>query len=133
MFDFNKVFVAMISDHDLQENVAAAVCTCVNCNKEYGEKLLAVNGGNTADVQHNAGGLVGRVDLDFHCPGLSVIALTTDASICTAIGDAFNYQHLFTSQIQSHSNKGDVFIGYSSGKSSSILLSFEDALFSRSA
>ena len=62
------------------------------------------------------------------CPGLPAIALTTDTSVLTAIGNDYGYKHLFTRQVQAHGNKGDVFIGFStSGRSGNILLAFEEA------
>ncbi len=64
----------------------------------------------------------------FDRPGLPAIALTTDSSILTAIGNDYGYEKLFARQVQAHGNKGDVFIGYStSGKSPNILHAFEEA------
>lgn len=88
--------------------------------------MLAGNGGSAADAQHIAGELVSRFAFDR--PGLSAIALTTDSSIITSIGNDYGFEKLFARQVQAHGKTGDVFIGYStSGKSPNILRAFEEA------
>jgi D-sedoheptulose 7-phosphate isomerase len=87
---------------------------------------LAGNGGSAADAQHIAGELVSRFAFDR--PGLPAVALTTDSSILTAIGNDYGFERLFERQIQANGNSGDVFIGYStSGKSPNVLRAFEAA------
>lgn len=87
-----------------------------NCNKT----LLAGNGGSAADAQHIAGEFVSRFYFDR--PGIASIALTTDTSILTAIGNDYGYENLFARQVQAQGVKGDVFIGIStSGNSKNIL------------
>ena len=91
-----------------------------------GKVLLAGNGGSAADAQHIAGEFVSRFAFDR--PGLPAIALTTDTSILTAIGNDYGYERLFARQVQAHGSEGDVFIGYStSGKSPNVLHAFEEA------
>lgn len=121
-----RVMAAMLADEDLLSAVEAAAGACVNCIQRGGKILLAGNGGSAADAQHIAGELVSR--FAFERPGLPAIALTTDSSILTAIGNDYGYEKLFARQVQAHGNKGDIFIGYStSGKSSNILRAFEEA------
>jgi D-sedoheptulose 7-phosphate isomerase len=92
----------------------------ISCLKNGGKILLAGNGGSAADAQHIAGELVSRFEFDR--PGLPAIALTTDTSILTAIGNDYGYEKLFSRQIQALGVSGDVFIGYStSGNSKNIL------------
>ncbi|MBP9788880.1 MAG: D-sedoheptulose 7-phosphate isomerase, partial [Acinetobacter sp.] len=99
---------------------------CIHCLQHDGKILLAGNGGSAADAQHIAGEFVSRFAFDR--PGLPAIALTTDTSIITAIGNDYGYEKLFTRQIQALGRKGDIFIGYStSGKSPNILRAFEEA------
>jgi len=82
--------------------------------------LLAGNGGSAADAQHIAGEFVSRFYFDR--PGLSSIALTTDTSVLTAIGNDYGYEKLFSRQVQAVGNKGDIFIGIStSGNSPNII------------
>lgn len=121
-----RVMSAMLADDALLSMVEAAAKACVVCLQNGGKILLAGNGGSAADAQHIAGELVSRFAFDR--PGLPAIALTTDSSILTAIGNDYGYEKLFARQIQAHGNKGDIFIGYStSGKSPNILRAFEEA------
>jgi len=121
-----KVMQAMVLDERLHAELALAAAACIECYLAGGKVLLAGNGGSAADAQHIAGELVSRFAFDR--PGLAAIALTTDTSILTAIGNDYGYEHLFARQVQAHGQKGDVFIGYStSGKSANVLLAFEEA------
>lgn len=88
---------------------------------ESGKKImLAGNGGSAADAQHIAGELVSRFYFDR--PGLPALALTTDSSILTAIGNDYGYEKLFSRQIQANGVAGDMFVGIStSGNSQNIL------------
>nr|WP_317853519.1 D-sedoheptulose 7-phosphate isomerase [Neobacillus sp. Marseille-Q6967] len=82
--------------------------------------LLAGNGGSAADAQHIAGELVSRFYFDR--PGLPAVALTTDTSILTAVGNDYGYEHLFSRQIDALGQPGDLFIGLStSGNSTNII------------
>lgn len=122
----NSVLAAMLADVELLERVEATALACIKCMKGGGKILLTGNGGSAADAQHIAGELVSRFAFDRL--GLPAIALTTDTSILTAIGNDYGYERLFSRQIQAHGNKNDVFIGYStSGKSPNILRAFEEA------
>lgn len=82
--------------------------------------LLAGNGGSAADAQHIAGEFVSRFNFDR--PSIASIALTTDSSILTAIGNDYGYDKLFERQIQALGIPGDVFIAIStSGNSLNII------------
>jgi D-sedoheptulose 7-phosphate isomerase len=82
--------------------------------------LLAGNGGSAADAQHIAGEFVSRFCFDR--PGIPSIALTTDSSILTAVGNDYGYDKLFERQIQALGIAGDVFIAIStSGNSPNII------------
>lgn len=121
-----RVMSAMLVDATLLSTVQAAAAACIECLRSGGKILLAGNGGSAADAQHIAGELVSRFAFDR--PGLPAIALTTDSSILTAIGNDYGYDMLFARQVQALGSSGDVFIGYStSGKSPNILHAFKDA------
>lgn len=121
-----RVMAAMLADDMLLSELAAAANACTECVRRGNKVLLAGNGGSAADAQHIAGEFVSRFMFDR--PGLSAIALTTDTSIITAIGNDYGYEKLFARQVQAHGVKGDVFIGYStSGKSPNVLLAFQEA------
>jgi len=120
------VMSQMLADQALQSALAGAAQACIDCLQAGGKILLAGNGGSAADAQHIAGEFVSRFAFDR--PGLSAIALTTDTSILTAIGNDYGYEKLFARQVQALGNKGDVFIGYTtSGRSPNILLAMEEA------
>lgn len=126
IIEAQQVMLAMLADESLQAKLEQAAAACIRCLREGGKILLAGNGGSAADAQHIAGELVSRFAFDR--PGLPAIALTTDTSILTAIGNDYGYEKLFARQVQAHGQKGDVFIGYStSGKSPNVLMAFEEA------
>lgn len=121
-----RVMSAMLADNVLLSTLGDAAEACIVCIKQGGKILLAGNGGSAADAQHIAGEFVSRFAFDR--PGLPAIALTTDTSILTAIGNDYGYEEIFARQLQAHGNKRDVFIGYStSGKSPNVLRAFEVA------
>jgi D-sedoheptulose 7-phosphate isomerase len=94
---------------------------------QAGNKLLvAGNGGSAADAQHIAAEFVSRFNFDR--PGLPALALTTDTSILTAVGNDYGYDQLFRRQVQANGVNGDVFLGIStSGNSPNILQALEAA------
>jgi D-sedoheptulose 7-phosphate isomerase len=121
-----QIMSAMLADDCLQATLERAAAICIKCLRGGGKILLAGNGGSAADAQHVAGEFVSRFAFDR--PGLPAIALTTDTSILTAIGNDYGFEKLFARQVQALGNKCDVFIGYStSGKSPNILLALEEA------
>jgi D-sedoheptulose 7-phosphate isomerase len=93
-----------------------------------GNKILACgNGGSAADCQHFAAELVGRFERErFPLPAL---ALTTDTSIMTAIGNDYSYREIFSKQVQAFGQAGDVLLALStSGNSANVLAAVEAAL-----
>lgn len=121
-----RILQGMLNDQALCSSLAGAASACISSLQSGGRILLGGNGGSAADAQHIAGELVSRFAFDR--PGLPAIALTTDTSILTAIGNDYGFEKLFARQVQAHGSKGDVFIGYStSGKSVNILCAFEEA------
>ncbi len=116
----------MLADEVLLARVQQAAQAAIRCVRDGGKVLIAGNGGSAADAQHIAGEFVSRFAFDR--PGLAAIALTTDTSILTAIGNDYGYERLFARQVQALGRKGDIFIGYStSGSSPNILRAFEEA------
>lgn len=121
-----RIISTMLADAGLIAVAGTAAQSCIDSLRRGGKVLFAGNGGSAADAQHMAGEFVSRFAFDR--PGLPAIALTTDTSILTAIGNDYGYEKLFARQVQAHGNKGDVFVGYStSGKSPNIILAFEEA------
>ncbi len=94
--------------------------------KNGNKTLIAGNGGSAADAQHMAGEFVSKFYFDRH--GLPAIALSTDTSIITAIGNDYGFERLFARQVQAIGVKGDIFIGIStSGNSSNIIKALEES------
>lgn len=94
--------------------------------KSGNKLLLAGNGGSAADAQHISAEFVSRFYFDR--PGLPSIALTTDSSILTAIGNDYGYDRLFERQIEALGLEGDIFIGITtSGSSANVLKAFKKA------
>ena len=121
-----RVMGAMRADATLQASVAAAAQACITSLKAGGKVLFAGNGGSAADAQHMAGEFVSRFAFDR--PGMAAIALTTDTSILTAIGNDYGYEKLFERQVQALGRAGDVLVAYTtSGRSPNILRALEAA------
>ncbi|MFE1602193.1 SIS domain-containing protein [Methylobacterium sp. ID0610] len=92
-----------------------------------GGKLLALgNGGSAADAQHIAGELLSRLNYD-RAPA-AALALTTDTSVLTAIGNDYGYEAVFARQVRALGRAGDVLLALStSGRSPSVLRAMEAA------
>jgi phosphoheptose isomerase len=92
----------------------------IDCYQAGNKLLVAGNGGSAADAQHIAAEFVSRFNFDR--PGLPALALTTDTSILTAVGNDYGYDQLFRRQVEANGARGDVFLGIStSGNSPNIL------------
>lgn len=103
-------------EDDLQEASQMVVNTLQKGNKV----LLCGNGGSAADAQHIAAELTGRYKTERR--GLPAIALTTDTSALTAIGNDYGYDRVFDRQVEALVNEGDILIGIStSGNSKNVI------------
>lgn len=126
--EFRKVlanFGTMAADEALADTIVAAVDTCVVALRSGGRLLFAGNGGSAADAQHWAGELVSRFYYDR--PGLAAIALTTDSSILTAIGNDYGYEYVFARQVEALGQAGDVLLAISTSGNSANILRAADA------
>lgn len=111
---------ALLQNEHVLHRIAYAAEVCTEAYRNGCKTLFAGNGGSAADAQHLAGEFVSKFYFDR--PGIPSIALTTDTSIITAIGNDYGYDRLFARQVQAQGNKGDVFIGIStSGNSENIV------------
>ena len=119
-------FQMMSVDEVLRDQILASVAISVEALKSGNKLLFAGNGGSAADAQHWAGELVSRFYYDR--PGLAAIALTTDSSILTAIGNDYGYDYTFARQIEALGREGDVFVAIStSGNSPNIVRAVDAA------
>lgn len=103
------------------------ICRDVIAAYRAGKKtLIAGNGGSAADAQHIAAEFVSRFYFDR--PALASIALTTDTSALTAIGNDYGYELLFSRQLEANAQPGDIYIAIStSGNSKNVIHSLEVA------
>jgi len=110
----------LLDSSELMNLIEEVALKCVEVYKNGNKTLIAGNGGSAADAQHIAGEFVSKFYFDR--PGLASIALTTDTSILTAIGNDYGYEKLFSRQVQANGAKGDMFIGIStSGNSANVV------------
>jgi D-sedoheptulose 7-phosphate isomerase len=104
----------------LARPIAQAVAAIVGCITGGGKVLACGNGGSASDAQHFAAEFVGRFERER--PGLAAIALTTDTSIITAIGNDYAFEAIYAKQIEALGAPGDVLIAIStSGNSANVV------------
>ena len=110
----------------LSKPIADAVSAVVGSITAGGKVLACGNGGSASDAQHFAAEFVGRFERER--PGLAAVALTTDTSILTAIANDYDFNAIFSKQVQAIGSPGDVLIAIStSGNSANVLAAVEAA------
>jgi D-sedoheptulose 7-phosphate isomerase len=115
-----------IADKSFVASMVAIAERITQALRSGGKLLLAGNGGSAADAQHVAAELVGRFVRD-RAP-LAAIALTTDTSALTAIGNDYGFDQVFARQLRAVGRRGDVFAAIStSGRSTNILVALQTA------
>ena len=101
---------------DCGGNIVDAAMLIARCLRGGGKLLLFGNGGSAADAQHLAAEFVGRFRIERQA--LPAIALTTDSSILTAVGNDYGFDQIFARQVQALGRPGDVAIGISTSGNS---------------
>jgi D-sedoheptulose 7-phosphate isomerase len=110
----------------LSKPIADAVQALLACVTSGGKVLVCGNGGSAADAQHFAAEFVGRFERER--PELAAIALTTDSSILTAVGNDYGFSVIFSRQVRALGQTGDVLIAITtSGNSDNVLKAIEAA------
>lgn len=119
-------FQAALDDSRFHATLAE-IADLVTASLRGGGKLLTIgNGGSAADAQHIAGEFVSRLNYDR--PPAAAVALTTDTSVITAIGNDYGYEHVFERQVLALGRPGDVLLALStSGRSPSVLKAMDAA------
>ena len=130
MYNIEHDFDTISSNFQKIKKLAPVIETvaniCIAAIKNDHKIMFCGNGGSAADSQHLAAELVGRYKINR--PALNSIALTTDTSILTAVGNDFGYDTIFERQVEGLGQKGDVLIGLStSGNSKNVLLAMDKA------
>jgi D-sedoheptulose 7-phosphate isomerase len=133
--DLDRFFVAEFAEHEavtaatrtrLSGEFQRLVAVAVNCLNQGGKFLFFGNGGSAADAQHLATELTVRYIQDREA--LAAIALTTDSSALTAIGNDLGFERLFARQIEALGRPGDLAIGITtSGTSPNVVKGLETA------
>ena len=110
----------------LSKPIAQAISAIVASLTSGGKVLACGNGGSAADAQHFSAEFVGRFERER--PELAAIALTTDTSILTAVGNDYAFDAVFSRQVRALGQPGDVLLAITtSGNSSNILAAVEAA------
>lgn len=110
----------------LAKPIAAAAERMVQCLKADGKILACGNGGSAADSQHFSAELLNRFEMER--PGLAAIALTTDTSTLTSIGNDYDFEQIFSKQVRALGHKHDVLLAITtSGNSKNVLAAVEAA------
>jgi D-sedoheptulose 7-phosphate isomerase len=114
----------VLSDEAIHSTLIAESELIALALRRGGKLMIAGNGGSAADAQHLAAEFVSRLTIDR--PALHAVALTTDSSILTAIGNDYGYQRLFSRQIEAIGRPDDIFLAIStSGNSPNILCALQ--------
>ncbi len=109
----------------LLPDIERACETAINTLEKGNKILIFGNGGSAADAQHIAAELTGRYHSNSR-RGLPAIALTTDTSALTSIGNDFGFEQLFSRQVEALASPGDLLIGIStSGNSGNVVVALE--------
>ena len=107
-------------EQELSPKIAEMVTLLVETFEHGGKLLVMGNGGSAADAQHFVAEIVGRFKMERR--GLPAIALSTDTSILTAIGNDYGFDMVFTRQIEALAVSGDLVVGIStSGNSPNVM------------
>ncbi len=113
-------------DGELMASIAAIAQSIESSLRAGGKLLIAGNGGSAADAQHLAAEFLSRFVTDRR--PLPALALTTDTSVLTAVGNDYGFEHVFERQVRGLGHRGDVFLAIStSGRSPNILMALTAA------
>ena len=118
--DSSKLISDIVNNEELNETTCLMIEAIAKAIKNKKKVLFFGNGGSAADAQHMAGEFLSK--FMFNRESMPGIALTTDSSVITAIGNDYGFEELFSRQIEGLGNEGDVAIGFStSGKSLNVI------------
>lgn len=116
----------ILANASIVNSIEKAASVIIDAYKNNHKVLTAGNGGSAGDAQHIAAELVSKFFIER--PALCALALTTNTSILTSVGNDYDHKLVFARQIEAHGNSGDIFIAIStSGNSKNIIKAIETA------
>ena len=122
----DNIEVQQVAAKELPVTVAIAVLEMVECLNSGGKIMACGNGGSAADAQHFAAELMGRFERERR--ELAAVALTTDTSILTAVGNDYSYDQVFSKQVRGLGKSGDILLAITtSGNSKNVIKAVEAA------
>ena len=122
----DNIEVQQVAAKELPVTVAIAVLAMVECLNAGGKIMACGNGGSAADAQHFAAELMGRFERERR--ELAAVALTTDTSILTAVGNDYSYDQVFSKQVRGLGKSGDILLAITtSGNSKNVIKAVEAA------
>jgi D-sedoheptulose 7-phosphate isomerase len=122
----DSIEVQQAAVKELPKAVAVAVLAMVDCLNSGGKIMACGNGGSAADAQHFAAELMGRFERERR--ELAAVALTTDTSILTAVGNDYSYDQVFSKQVRGLGKSGDILLAITtSGNSKNVIKAVEAA------
>jgi len=122
----DNIEVQQVAAKELPVTVAIAVMAMVECFNSGGKIMACGNGGSAADAQHFAAELMGRFERERR--ELAAVALTTDTSILTAVGNDYSYDQVFSKQVRGLGKSGDILLAITtSGNSKNVIKAVEAA------
>jgi len=117
---FDESINVLMESKKISSEIQKAIEVIIKCYRNGNKVVIFGNGGSAADSQHMAAEFIGRYLLERK--SLPAIALTTDTSIITALGNDYSFENIFSRQCESIVTKGDVIIAIStSGNSKNVL------------
>ena len=117
---FDDSIEVITKSKNLSEKLNQSVIKIISCLKNNGKVVLFGNGGSASDAQHMAAELIVRFKIERE--SIPAIALTTDTSVITSIGNDYDFNKIFSRQCESLANKNDVIIAIStSGNSNNVI------------
>jgi len=126
-----SIFLSNLSEHmlvcnkltELDRDIDKAIRCCTDSLLNYSKLMFCGNGGSAADSQHLAAEFTGRFSIDRK--PLPALALSTDSSALTCIGNDYSFHDVFCRQVLALGKEGDCLIGIStSGNSENVLRAF---------
>jgi D-sedoheptulose 7-phosphate isomerase len=117
---FDDSIDVITKSKNLSEKLNESATKIISCLKNNGKVILFGNGGSAADAQHMAAELIGRFKIERE--SVPAIALTTDTSVITSIGNDYGFNEIFSRQCESLVHKNDIIIAIStSGNSNNVI------------